>query len=64
MQALDTDCLKTVLANTKTLRQIFEEAMSLLKMFWRAALPSTDASIKNLKKVSGICSDHCFFKKV
>lgn len=48
--ALDTDCLKTVLANTKTLRQIFEEAMSLLKMFWRAALPSTDASIKNLKK--------------
>ncbi|XP_061151906.1 myomegalin isoform X4 [Syngnathus typhle] len=41
---------KSLLANTKTLRQILEEAASLLKMFWRAALPSTDASIPNLKK--------------
>uniref|UniRef100_A0A3Q2XAB0 Uncharacterized protein n=1 Tax=Hippocampus comes TaxID=109280 RepID=A0A3Q2XAB0_HIPCM len=33
-----------------TLRQILEEAASLLKMFWRAALPSADASTPNLKK--------------
>ncbi|KAM7379228.1 hypothetical protein PAMP_004793 [Pampus punctatissimus] len=47
---LDYGCVKTLLSNTKTLRQILEEAMSLLKMFWRAALPSTDPSIHNLKK--------------
>ncbi|KAL6104456.1 pde4dip [Pungitius sinensis] len=43
-------CVKSLLSNTKTLRQILEEAMSLLRMFWRAALPSTNPSIQNLKK--------------
>uniref|UniRef100_H3DCX2 Uncharacterized protein n=1 Tax=Tetraodon nigroviridis TaxID=99883 RepID=H3DCX2_TETNG len=43
-------CVKSLLSNTKTLKQILEEAMSLLKMFWRAALPSTDPAIQNLKK--------------
>uniref|UniRef100_A0AAZ1X0E4 Myomegalin-like n=1 Tax=Oreochromis aureus TaxID=47969 RepID=A0AAZ1X0E4_OREAU len=47
---LDYGCVRSLLSNTKTLRQILEEAMSLLKMFWRAALPSTDPSIQNLKK--------------
>uniref|UniRef100_UPI0037E7AEA3 myomegalin-like isoform X2 n=1 Tax=Semicossyphus pulcher TaxID=241346 RepID=UPI0037E7AEA3 len=47
---LDYGCVKSLLSNTKTLRQILEEATSLLKMFWRAALPSTDPSIHNLKK--------------
>ncbi|KAM8849374.1 myomegalin isoform 3-T3 [Spinachia spinachia] len=47
---LDDGCVKSLLSNTKTLRQILEEAMSLLRMFWRAALPSTDPSIQNLKK--------------
>ncbi|XP_041847738.1 myomegalin-like isoform X2 [Melanotaenia boesemani] len=47
---LDYVHVKSLLSNTKTLRQILEEAMSLLKMFWRAALPSTDPSIQNLKK--------------
>ncbi|KAM3604183.1 uncharacterized protein V6R79_007437 [Siganus canaliculatus] len=47
---LDYGCVKNLLSNTKTLRQILEEVMSLLKMFWRAALPSTDPSIHNLKK--------------
>lgn len=51
MQVLDYGCVKSLLSNTKTLRQILEEAMSLLRMFWRAALPSTDPSIQNLKKV-------------
>ncbi|XP_043989801.1 myomegalin-like isoform X1 [Gambusia affinis] len=48
--AVDYGCVKSLLSNTKTLRQILEEAMSLLKMFWRAALPNTDPSIQNLKK--------------
>ncbi|KAG7214689.1 hypothetical protein INR49_010581 [Caranx melampygus] len=47
---LDYGCVKNLLSNTRTLRQILEEATSLLKMFWRAALPSTDPSIQNLKK--------------
>ncbi|XP_057712549.1 myomegalin [Corythoichthys intestinalis] len=47
---LDYDSAKSLLSNTKTVRQILEEAASLLKMFWRAALPSTDTSIPNMKK--------------
>nr|XP_020471629.1 myomegalin-like [Monopterus albus] len=47
---LDYGCVKSLLSNTKTLRQILEEAMALLKMFWRAALPSADPSNQNLKK--------------
>ncbi|XP_050926027.1 myomegalin isoform X4 [Lates calcarifer] len=47
---LDYGCVKSLLSNTRTLRQILEEVMSLLKMFWRAALPSTDPSVQNLKK--------------
>ncbi|XP_069013277.1 myomegalin-like isoform X4 [Embiotoca jacksoni] len=47
---LEYGCVKSLLSNTKTLRQILEEAMSLLKMFWRAALPSTDHAIQNLQK--------------
>ncbi|XP_026230057.1 myomegalin-like isoform X3 [Anabas testudineus] len=47
---LDYGFVNSLLSNTKTLRQILEEAMSLLKMFWRAALPSTNPSTQNLKK--------------
>ncbi|XP_060762148.1 myomegalin-like isoform X3 [Neoarius graeffei] len=49
-KALDYASVKTLLANTKTLRQILEEAMSLLKMFWRAALPSNDGPAQYLQK--------------
>ncbi|XP_037387018.1 myomegalin-like isoform X6 [Pygocentrus nattereri] len=49
-KALDYASVRTLLANTKTLRQILEEAASLLKMFWRAALPSTDGPAHLLQK--------------
>ncbi|KAK3513215.1 hypothetical protein QTP70_009739 [Hemibagrus guttatus] len=49
-KALDYASVKTLLSNTKTLRQILEEAMSLLKMFWRAALPSSDSHAQYLQK--------------
>lgn len=58
VQVLDCGYVRSLLANTKTLRQILEEAMSLLRMFWRAALPSTDPSVQNLKKVQDA---HFFF---
>ncbi|XP_026132183.1 myomegalin-like isoform X1 [Carassius auratus] len=41
-KTLDYNTVKTLLSDTKTLRQILDEAMSLLKMFWRAALPRSD----------------------
>eukprot|EP00063_Salmo_salar_P072659 XP_014047494.1 PREDICTED: myomegalin-like isoform X9 [Salmo salar] len=47
---LDYGCVRSLLSNTKTLRQILEEVVSLMKMFWRAALPSTDRSTHHLKK--------------
>lgn len=49
-KALDYGSVRNLLANTKTLRQILEEATSLLKMFWRAALPSTDGPVHLLQK--------------
>ncbi|XP_051510966.1 myomegalin-like isoform X2 [Myxocyprinus asiaticus] len=42
--------VRNLLASTKTLKQILEETCSLLRMFWRAALPSSDASAQQLKK--------------
>ncbi|XP_066514417.1 myomegalin-like isoform X1 [Hoplias malabaricus] len=49
-KALDYTSVRTLLVNTKTLRQILEEAASLLKMFWRAALPSADGPAHLLQK--------------
>lgn len=59
VQVLDCGYVNSLLVNTKTLRQILEEAMSLLRMFWRAALPSTDPPVHNMKKVQ----DTHFYKK-
>lgn len=44
--------------SSKTLKQILEETSSLLRMFWRAALPSTEASAQQLKKVRGHLEKH------
>ncbi|XP_043118807.1 myomegalin isoform X3 [Puntigrus tetrazona] len=41
-KALDYNTVKMLLSDTKTLCQILDEAVSLLKMFWRAALPNSD----------------------
>ncbi|XP_041790654.1 myomegalin isoform X2 [Chelmon rostratus] len=37
-----SDSVRKLLSDTKTLRQILEEADSLLRMFWRAALPNSE----------------------
>ncbi|XP_062380200.1 myomegalin-like isoform X2 [Sardina pilchardus] len=49
-KALDYGSVKSLLSDTKTLRQILEEANSLLKMFWRAALPNNEGSGMQLQK--------------
>ncbi|KAI1891487.1 hypothetical protein AGOR_G00144320 [Albula goreensis] len=49
-KALDYGSMKTLLSNTKTLGQILDEASSLLKMFWRAALPSSEVSAQHIRK--------------
>ncbi|XP_048844750.1 myomegalin-like isoform X2 [Brienomyrus brachyistius] len=49
-QALDHSDLRGLLGNTRTLRQILEESSSLLRMFWRAALPSSEDSAQQAKK--------------
>ncbi|XP_071260742.1 myomegalin-like isoform X2 [Salvelinus alpinus] len=41
-----------LLTSTKTLRQILEEANSLLRMFWRAALPSCEGYPQSTKELS------------
>ncbi|XP_056337192.1 myomegalin isoform X5 [Danio aesculapii] len=42
--------MRNLQVSTKTLKQILEETSSLLRMFWRAALPSTETSAQQLKK--------------
>nr|XP_020464733.1 myomegalin-like [Monopterus albus] len=43
-QPSDSSCVRKLLSDTKTLRQILEEVESLLRMFWRASLPSSEES--------------------
>ncbi|KAJ8384522.1 hypothetical protein AAFF_G00204370 [Aldrovandia affinis] len=50
VKAMDYSSMGTLLSNTKTLGQILDEATSLLKMFWRAALPSGEVSAQHLRK--------------
>lgn len=54
-QPLDTGSVRALLANTKILQQILKEAHSLLKMFWRAALPSSDSCSQSTKQVTNHC---------
>ncbi|CAM4585776.1 unnamed protein product [Leuciscus chuanchicus] len=49
-KALDYSTVKTLLSDTKTLHQILDEAISLLKMFWRAALPSSDGPVHLIQR--------------
>ncbi|XP_067218169.1 myomegalin-like isoform X2 [Chanodichthys erythropterus] len=49
-KALDYNTVKTLLSDTKTLHQILDEAVSLLKMFWRAALPSSDGPVHLIQR--------------
>ncbi|XP_026178954.1 myomegalin isoform X3 [Mastacembelus armatus] len=41
-QPSDSGSVRKLLSDTKILRQILEEADSLLRMFWRAALPNSE----------------------
>ncbi|KAM6962436.1 myomegalin [Aplochiton taeniatus] len=50
VQPLEPGCVRNLLTGSKTLRQILEEASSLLRMFWRAALPSTESHTHSTKK--------------
>ncbi|CAK6984602.1 myomegalin isoform X1 [Scomber scombrus] len=43
-QPSDSGSVRKLLLDTKTLRLILEEADSLLRMFWRAALPKSEES--------------------
>ncbi|XP_038581901.1 myomegalin [Micropterus salmoides] len=43
-QPSDSGSVRKLLSDSKTLRQILEEAGSLLRMFWRAALPNFEES--------------------
>ncbi|XP_048831938.1 LOW QUALITY PROTEIN: myomegalin [Brienomyrus brachyistius] len=49
-KALDQGVVKTLLTSAKTLDQILEEATSLLKMFWRAALPRHENAFQHIRK--------------
>lgn len=50
-QPSDSGSVRKLLSDSKTLRQILEEADSLLRMFWRAALPN----VEETKQVRSNC---------
>eukprot|EP00062_Callorhinchus_milii_P010751 gi/632955994/ref/XP_007893740.1/ PREDICTED: myomegalin-like isoform X8 [Callorhinchus milii] len=47
---LDHQTVKQLFSSTNSLRQILDEACSLLKMFWRAALPNPNVAAQSSKK--------------
>ncbi|XP_060773421.1 myomegalin isoform X2 [Neoarius graeffei] len=47
---LHEGCLSNLLSNTKTLKRILEEVASVLKIFWRAALPSAETTTPEHQK--------------
>ncbi|XP_057208420.1 myomegalin isoform X4 [Triplophysa rosa] len=55
--------IRSLHTSTKTLKQILEETGSLLRMFWRAALPSTDASDQQLKKEQSLRREVVLLKR-
>lgn len=63
LQPSDSGSVRKLLSDTKTLRQILEEAGSLLQMFWRAALPNHEetrqvrTSTNNFVPVNKVGSD-------
>ncbi|XP_078074489.1 myomegalin isoform X2 [Mustelus asterias] len=56
---LDHQTVKQLFSNTNTLRQILDETCSLLKMFWRAALPNPDSAIQNNQKEQSMKEEIC-----
>lgn len=53
-QPSDSGSVRKLLSDTKTLRQILEEADSLLQMFWRAALPNHEET-RQVRTNTNIC---------
>uniref|UniRef100_UPI00398F31B9 myomegalin isoform X3 n=1 Tax=Pristiophorus japonicus TaxID=55135 RepID=UPI00398F31B9 len=56
---LDHRTVKQLFSNTNTLRQILDETCSLLKMFWRAALPNPDSAVQNNQKEQSMKEEIC-----
>ncbi|XP_045061372.1 myomegalin isoform X6 [Coregonus clupeaformis] len=61
---VDPGCVRRLLTSTKTLRQILEDASSLLRMFWRAALPSSEGSTQSTKKELSLKEVHSMHQRI
>ncbi|XP_072367293.1 myomegalin isoform X6 [Scyliorhinus torazame] len=61
-QDLDHQTVKQLFSNTNTLRQILDETCSLLKMFWRAAVPNPDSAIQNNQKEQSMKEEICMLR--
>ncbi|TRZ02423.1 hypothetical protein DNTS_034473 [Danionella cerebrum] len=55
--------LRNLQVSMKTLKEILEETSALLKMFWRAALPSTDATAQQLIKEQSLRNEVVTLKR-
>ncbi|XP_067893458.1 myomegalin isoform X4 [Heterodontus francisci] len=58
-KGLDHQAVKQLFSNTNTLRQILDETCSLLKMFWRAALPNPNNAVQNNQKEQSMKEEIC-----
>ncbi|KAE8294671.1 Myomegalin Cardiomyopathy-associated protein 2 Phosphodiesterase 4D-interacting protein [Larimichthys crocea] len=57
-QPSDSGSVRKLLTDTETLRQILEEADSLLQMFWRAALPNVEETKQDQSLKEEVVSLH------
>nr|XP_046156108.1 myomegalin isoform X5 [Oncorhynchus gorbuscha] len=61
---VDPGCVRSLLTCSTTLRKILEDASSLLRMFWRAALPNSEGSTQSTKTELSLKEVHTMRQRI
>ncbi|XP_055799834.1 myomegalin-like isoform X2 [Salvelinus fontinalis] len=61
---VDPGCVRSMLTCSTTLRKILEDASSLLRMFWRAALPNSEGSTQSTKTELSLKEVHTMRQRI
>nr|XP_029501559.1 myomegalin-like isoform X2 [Oncorhynchus nerka] len=61
---VDPGCVRSLLTCSTTLRKILQDASSLLRMFWRAALPNSEGSTQSTKTELSLKEVHTMRQRI
>ncbi|XP_031641438.1 myomegalin isoform X1 [Oncorhynchus kisutch] len=61
---VDPGCVRSLLTCSTTLRKILEDASSLLRMFWREALPNSEGSTQSTKTELSLKQVHTMRQRI